>query len=458
MFIITKYILREHVGPFIFAMTTIVMLFLLNVLFRDLGRFLGKGLPAGIIVEFFAMNLAWILTASIPMSVLAATVMAFGRLSADSEIAAMKASGIHFYRMIAPVFVVSVIITVGMERFQNLILPDCNHRVRVLYGTISRKRPTLALEPNVFFDDIPHYSMIVREIDEDGHRVKGIVISDQGDSRFNKTIIADSGYVEFSTAQERMIFTLFNGEWHEVELKDFKNYRRGRFEEQVISMSVPNMTLKRNLKRSRNDREKSVKMMRQDIEKNLNQIVEKEKQIVNFVDFELSHLFTDGLWNLDQGEDQRPRDTGLAAGGRERLRIERLQQQIESTMRIIRQYERSNNRLLVEIQKKYSISVACIVFVFVGAPLGIMARQGGMAVGAGFGLVFYLVYWTFLIGGEELADRSIVGPATAMWAPNILVGLLGCYLVIKTVKETTFIQWDRWLWWLRRRGRGRQLR
>ena len=107
----------------------------------------------------------------------------------------------------------------------------------------------------------------------------------------------------------------------------------------------------------------------------------------------------------------------------------------------------------VEIHKKYSIPMACIVFVLIGAPLGIMARQGGMAIGGGLSMVFFLIFWAFLIGGEQLADRMIIGPVFAMWAPNDIVGIGGIYLVIRSVKETRFIHWDRWNRWVKRMGR-----
>ncbi len=97
----------------------------------------------------------------------------------------------------------------------------------------------------------------------------------------------------------------------------------------------------------------------------------------------------------------------------------------------------------MEIYKKYSIPFACIVFVLIGAPLGIRARKGSLGVGITFSVGFFLLYWACLIGGEELADRQLVSPALAMWFPNILVGVFGIYLTVSAVRETTFIQWER---------------
>ena len=118
-------------------------------------------------------------------------------------------------------------------------------------------------------------------------------------------------------------------------------------------------------------------------------------------------------------------------------------QQLQNEVRLLVNEQKQVNRYLVEIHKKYSIPAACIIFVLVGAPLGVMARRGGWTVGLGIGFVFFLIYWAFLIGGEKLADRGIIPPFWAMWAPNIFIGSVGIYLIIQTVRETTFIRWQR---------------
>jgi lipopolysaccharide export system permease protein len=97
---------------------------------------------------------------------------------------------------------------------------------------------------------------------------------------------------------------------------------------------------------------------------------------------------------------------------------------------------------MVEVHKKFALAVACLVFVLVGAPLGVMAKKGGMAVGLGLSLGFFVLYWAFLIGGEELADRQLIPAFWAMWSANILIGGAGIYILVKTAKEAKFISWE----------------
>ena len=119
---------------------------------------------------------------------------------------------------------------------------------------------------------------------------------------------------------------------------------------------------------------------------------------------------------------------------------------IESVQKQIDQY-------WVEIHKKYAIPVACVVFVLIGVPLGIMSRRGGFGTAAGLSLGFFILYWSCLIGGEKLADRDILTPWIGMWAANIILGVGGIYLTYRSARETLHIDWSRLLRVLPRRVR-----
>ena len=116
----------------------------------------------------------------------------------------------------------------------------------------------------------------------------------------------------------------------------------------------------------------------------------------------------------------------------------------ETDSKLLEAEKKRINSFLVEIHKKYSIPVACLVFVLLGAPLGIMAKRGGMVIALSLSLGFFILYWAFLIAGEELADRQIISAFWAMWSANFLIGIAGLFLFIKTYKEAKFISWG-WL-------------
>ena len=123
----------------------------------------------------------------------------------------------------------------------------------------------------------------------------------------------------------------------------------------------------------------------------------------------------------------------------------------------MRGIKRENMRIsqyMVEVHKKYSIPMACIVFILIGAPLGIMARRGGLAVGASYSIFFVILYWAFLIGGETRADKMVISPWLAMWSANMVLGICGIYLIVRMVRETTFISFEPiWRLWGKVAGR-----
>ena len=121
---------------------------------------------------------------------------------------------------------------------------------------------------------------------------------------------------------------------------------------------------------------------------------------------------------------------------------EALKQQLANQHRQIERHIEDIDRFSVEIHKKFSIPSACLVFVLLGAPLGARVRRGGAAVSVAISLVFFWIYWMFLIGGEQLADRGFLAPAVAMWCPNAVFGLLGGYLVWTTARDRPLL--GRW--------------
>ncbi|MFQ5709212.1 MAG: LptF/LptG family permease, partial [bacterium] len=224
----TRYVVREHIGPFFFGLCVIMLLFILNLLFRDLAKFLSKGIAFTVILEFLYLNLAWMVALAVPMAVLTSTLMAFGRLSADNEITAIKASGVSFYQILPSVLVVSALLAGGLIWFNNHVLPDFNHRARLLTIDIARKRPMINLEPGVYYTDIPDYNILVQKIRE-AHSisyVENVLIDDQSDPSANTTIRADRGEIMMHQKSGLLEITLYNGEMQTVNVNEPESLSR----------------------------------------------------------------------------------------------------------------------------------------------------------------------------------------------------------------------------------------
>jgi len=484
--ILARYILREHVGPFVFAFFVITLFFLLNLLFRELSRILSKGLPWNVVLEFFMLNMAWIVALAVPMAMLTATLMAFGRLSADSEIAAMEANGVSILTIVTPALIAASVLALLLVWFNNNVLPDFNHRTRLLASDIARKRPTINIEPGIWYDDVPNFGMLVQELEDSANvtKARNLLINDYNSKEQSRTISARRGYIGLNQTRSALVLTLFGGEMQEIDLKKPEEFRRIAFPKHVITIEIDGLALNRSASEYRGDREKSAKQMQAEVTKNEQEILELRARINTTMALGLSEPLAP-LLNI-------PRDTSIARSlpilrlkspppaapafptpylgeGRksstiaqaqktndnpvaELLNLQRqLLNHVERDASMIEGFTRKNQALTVEIQKKYSIPVACLVFVLIGAPLGIMSRRGGLATGGGLSLVFFLLYWTFLVGGEDLADRQIISPFLAMWSANIIVGIAGLYLLWRATYERTTLNFGALLKWFVRR-------
>ena len=235
----------------------ITFLLFINFLLRAIDRFLGKGLDVLTILEYLFLNLAWIIALSVPMAVLLSTLMTFGRLSEDNEINAMRASGISFLSIIRAPIIFGITVATLLVIFNNFILPDMNFHARLLSGDIYRKRPGMNIEPGVFLDNLPDYSMIVGG--KNGELMSDVRIFSKGQQESQTSIHSKTG--KLSTLSDAFLLTLFDGEIHEIENKDYANYRRIIFETHKIIIPADDILLNRRDSSNRTDREMTVPMI-----------------------------------------------------------------------------------------------------------------------------------------------------------------------------------------------------
>lgn len=438
MRLVTRYILKEHFLPFFYALLIVIFLLFTNFLLRAVDRFLGKGLPYNVILEYLLLNTAWIIALATPVAVLVATLMAFGRFSEDNEITALRSSGISFNRILWPALGFSILVALPLMAFNNTVLPEMNHDARMLARDIYRKRPDLNVEAGYFIDDLPQYSFIVKG--KRGDRYQDVHIYGKDRSVTQTSIQAEEG--SFQPLNDAVLVTLYKGEIHEVEVKNYQNYRRIKFEQHRITIPADDLMLKRRDTGSRSDREMTIKMMMAKIDGFNERIAAIEKRISDEFKMTLPEnenpKSIDALMVLIQNQLNMERIETVNDPERswtKRENLERLSTRVQTDYQMRKGYKRSINRYIVEIHKKFSLPAACIVFVLIGAPLGIMTRKGGLFTGIVLSFGFVLLYYLFLIGGEEFADRNYLHGAIAMWIPNFVLGAIGLVMAYQTTNE-----------------------
>ncbi len=433
------HIIKAHAGPFIFAFSTLMFIFLLQFIMKFIDQLVGKGLSWWIIGELVALSLAYMVVLAVPMAVLVATLMAYGGMASRNEITAMKACGMSFYRMLAPAFIGSLVITYLLFQFDNRVLPEANHQLKTLTYDIRRIKPTLSIVPGLFSQDIAGYSILAKKTDEYSNDLEGVTIYDYSDPSTNVVVTAERGKVSFTPDYRRLIMDLSTGEIHQLNLREPNLYRRIRFVSHRIIMTTEGFDFERSEETafSRGGRELSIGAMRYAVD-SLERLSESARTVaVRAVEDQVSNRSP-----FSGGVAADPAAAASYALPHAILAARNLNTTIQNQILLMRYNEEQINTFLVEIDKKYAIPFACLVFIFLGAPLGTMARRGTFGIAATLSLGFFLLYWSCLIGGEKLAVRGLLAPWVGMWIANIILLVVGVYLTIRVGRENPRIRWS----------------
>jgi lipopolysaccharide export system permease protein len=445
---LNKYLMKQSFIPFILSVGVITTVLFLQFLIRAIDRFLGKGLDAFIIFEYLYLNLAWIIALSVPMSLLISSVMTYGRMSQENEITALKSAGVNLFSIIKPALWFGGVVGFLLCLFNNFILPDMNYNARLLARDIYQKKPELTIEPGYFVDMIPQYTMIVKELE--GNQFKDVKIFSKNTQSEQTTIYAETGSLESKDGV--ITVNLQNGEIHEIDLENYDHYRKIKFGTHQIIISMDDLLLNRTSESNRTDREMRVPAMIEKIQQNKVSIEQIKKRIevvkndlgietntdmslANII-AEIELLKNDVTPNIEETRDY---NNDIPVGEyeqKEKIRsLNNNARQFQNEFTLIDNYEKNNNKFLVEIHKKFTLAVACILFTLVGAPLGILVKRGGITIASALSIAFFLIYYILLIWGEQLADRALLDPAVGSWMPNIILLIVGIIILFLSDKK-----------------------
>jgi lipopolysaccharide export system permease protein len=328
-------------------------------------------------------------------------------LSQDNEILALKTSGLTFFSIMRTSFIITIIFMVSLVLFNNFILPEANHRVRNLMLDVSRKRPAIRLPEGVFTKEFPGYTVYIGKKDERRSRLYDITIYDL---RNNLMMTAPRGELKDFEDQGILQFILYDGELH--QLIDEAKYQRTKFNKQTINMQV-NTEFVRKERKYRNEIELDINGLKMKLDQYKTEIAQLKADINELGRDAINKFMKGDVKNLDAASFK-----------------------IEKKLNIIKGKMRKVSRYLIELNKKFSLAFACIVFIIIGAPLGYLSKKGGIA-GIIVGVLLFSSYYILVLAGEEFADRRGFSPFWAMWLPNIILLAFGIYLFFVAEYETS---------------------
>jgi lipopolysaccharide export system permease protein len=461
MKVLTRYLLRAHLGPFLFAFGALTGVILINTIARQMADLAGKGLTTDVILQFFVLSLPSNIALTLPMAVLVSVLYTFSQLAAENEISALKASGIDLRRMVLPLLVVAAAIAGGMAWFNDRVLPESNHQWRQLMVDIAQKSPLLTLREQTInvvpTAGINRYYLQAAQIHATTNRLRDVVIYDVSEPRLSRTIYADSGFMAFNATRTDLFLTLYDGHLHEVSFDDPQNFQRLEFQQQVMRIpDVGNELQRQSTSGYRGDREMTTAMLKARVDTLQTELNRIRENAVGVALNDVSH-------SLGGEVEVAPPSSGYFGPrwaddvGRVDL-ANQVAMELRSSADRAASIERQIREFRVEIQKKFSIAAATLVFVLVGAPLALRFPRGGIGMVIAASLGIFAIYYVGLIGGETLGDEGYVSPFWAMWGTNVLMFALGIYGVLRMGRETNTQRGGgladriRAFWELRRQG------
>lgn len=427
MKIIHKYIIKEQIGPFVAGLAIVLMVFLLDFLLEILDLIFSKGAGLALVLKLFFYNLSWMLALAVPMATLLATIISFGRLSEDGEILAIRSTGISIYRLSSPLIFFYLALTAIMIYFSANILPESNYKAKTLMVSLSKKRPTISIKEGYFNEITDYHTIFTKKANYKENKLYGIILYDKSKGRYPEIVVADSGKIKYDEKSDALILYLYSGEIHSINQENPSQFTRALFRRQKIEIKDIGSKFELLKAVTRGDREMTISMLKGEINEREKRIEDNRKKIV-----ELSHQ---GVLLISR----RNRINDLKRD------IKTIYLQTNILLQEIKALKKEKNAYLVEIEKKYAIPFACFLFPLLGIPIGILVRRGGYLTSIAISILFFVVYWAFLVGGEELADRGKINGTISIWSANFVTAYLAFYFNYRLNYERTPFRAIEWL-------------
>ena len=464
MKLLHKFIIKSFLGPFFMTFFICVFILLMQFLWKYIDDLVGKGLDWGIVSELLMYASFGLVPLAFPLAMLLASIMTFGNLGENYELVAMKASGISLFRIMRPLFVVALILTSIAFYFSNNILPKTNLKFYTLMYSVKQQKPEMVIKEGVFSNDMENYSIKVERKGKNNNMLYDVMIYNHADNQGNVNVsISDSGKMEITQDKKFMSITLYNGqnytEGTESRQSTAKRYpfRRESFQKEVINISMKDFEFNRiDEKRYAG----ASKMM------NVSQLTSQGDSVFKEYKLQLWRYLTAFSYISDVN-----RQVSWLSNPKDSLRINpnikpdsivdfdktiaalstfekaALYQRVIGNVRsnslaLTQQFDemymrkKSLNSYAMEWHRKFTLSFACLIFFFIGAPLGAIIRKGGLGMPVVVSILMFIAYYILMITGEKFAREDAWSMVGGMWLASFVFLPLGIWLTYKAATDS----------------------
>lgn len=458
----------------VFAMTFAICLFivLMQFLWRYVEDLVGKGLDISVLAELFLYAAFQLIPMALPLSLLLASLMAFGNLGERLELLAIKASGVSLLRAMKPLIILVIFVSVGAFFFQNEAMPRIQVKLRALLYSIKQKSPELDIPEGSFYSDIPNYSLYVKKKDRDTKMLHDVIIYDTSKGFDNMAVITcDSAMMQVSEDKSFLLLSLFTGQqFANFRQADINNTSAGRRNSEFVPYSRENFNRKEVIIPFNTgfDRMDESNLDGTQISKNITQLGNsidsmtvvldslnvQDRKIIGkhtYLTYRNSDTYLEkdtGKLNVDTkakvevsrinfdslvssfSRDDMIQYLGTAANEAENSRFNIL----ETTQKINLQKNIRYHK--VEWHRKFTLSFACLIFFFIGAPLGAIIRKGGLGMPVVVSVALFIVYYIIDNIGYKLARDGVWDSWQGMWLSSFALFPLGVFLTYKAMNDS----------------------
>lgn len=463
-----KFVLLNYAGPL--AMTFFISLFILVMqgLWRYVDDIVGKGLEISVMAELLFYVSLQVVPMALPLAILLAALMTFGNLGENYELTAMKASGISLFRIMRPMTVVTIIVCFLAFWFSNNVLPVANLKFYSLLYSVRQQRPELELKERVYYDGVDGFRIKVEHKDRETGMLYDLIIHDHRD-RVNRNVnvtMADSGLMDIDSKAGMIRLVLFSGVTYDEMValsnkrltdRDRLMYRHDEFNQEVFQIKVDGLDFSRTSEDAfkTNDRMKNMEQLSHDRDS----LLWRTDSITDVVKVDVKN-YTLKKFNYKQRTDSTLAMAIDTSGTIcldtiiNRLTLRKLHTQMQTALRIVRgnkqivdermvSYQTEHlkvNRHEMEMHRKFTLPVACLLFFFIGAPLGAIIRKGGLGTPIVISILFFIFYYVIDTFGAKMAREDVWPVWSGMWLSTSVLAVIGAFLTYKSATDSALFK------------------
>lgn len=460
------YMLKSFLGPFVFTFFVALFILLLQFLWKYIDDLVGKGLEGFIIAKLLFYASSTFVPLALPLAILLSSLMTFGNLGENYELVSIKAAGISLSKAMKPLAILAVFISMSAFFFSNYVLPVANLKFGSLLYDVRQQKLAFNINEGIFYNGLKDVVIQVGEKDKDNKTIYDVKIYNHNKRMGNTDVtLAEKGVMELSGDKQKLVFTLFNGNSYE-EINE-KGYRKARpfsitkFDKQIMVFDLADFKLNRtneDLFRSHYSM-LNIQQLNHSIDSLSDEKINrykfyKEKYLkkYSYID-KLDSTLMDTivindtilqdslkyplLENFDNASKAEIFKIALKNCRSVKDNLIYYQKELDTKQTIVIKHE-------VVWHQKFKLSLACLIFFFIGAPLGAIIRKGGLGFPVVVSVLFFVIYHVTSITGEKAALTGEWNVAFGVWMSTLVILPMGLFLTWKATTDAPLLDAESW--------------